>query len=183
MITVKLNSIEKNMKFEKRDGGVYLATVVSYEDEDGIYKEIKVANNFLSQSGSLSAMLDKAVGSKFVKIQVEKRGLYTNLKAIVPTDSAPVAASETTVVAKPTSQRGTFSDNALGMQVGNALTNATTLLASKQRKGTLKEVSIEILMLGEELKQGLASGAYKEKEVEGPGTVVTNSENFEFGDD
>ena len=154
--TVEIIKVEKQPERPKRDGGTYAAVVVMYRD-NGELKEKAFAASYLKENLAMREQLKSLKEGVSVDIDLQKNAAgFWNIVAFKPAGTG---------VSTTTTTRGggkTFVDNSVGMQVGNALTNASNLIASgKTKKGdTLKDVAEYVLTLGEELKANHAAGKY-----------------------
>lgn len=165
--TVKVISVLQDHEQEKKDGGTYLCTLLTYTDSGKTFNK-PFHNKILENNKPLAKALHALQAGDMVNItQVKSESGYWNVTGIEKVDK--VTASKAPVAEKPGNVRGSFADNAIGQQVGNALTNAANLMAanSKEVTGmTLLEAARHIILLGEQLKQELASGSIKEVKAE-----------------
>lgn len=180
---ITIESVTHNVPKERRkDGGTYLASVLTYTDE-GIPREQVFVNAFLDKAPGLRAKVHAVEVGQQIELTLEKKGMFWNVTDINAPGQAPVraAAPRTTTTTSHGPTKAPFTDNSIGMQVGNALTNAATLLAHGAAKGTLESVAVDVLKLGESLKARLTAGEFAAGKTV-PVKKTTIVEDLPFGD-
>lgn len=176
---VNVISVEFDIDKDKRDGGVYKATVFKYTDA-GEEREIALASAFMKSQPILLGELQKLKAGQDVEITLEKRGMYWNLTEVdgVAGNGESAAAPSS----RSPAPRSTYVDNSIGMQVGNALSNAALLLAHGQIKGTLEEAARHVIQVGETLKAAIVAGEFEgTSRAPAKGTKLVD-EDIPFGD-
>jgi hypothetical protein len=146
-----LTLIESHVnKAAKGTGKPYSATVLHYKVGDENKEKMIVDRN----------MRDHIVnnfhsGDTVVMTWEKNEKGYLDLVAMEQDNGSykPEATTSTS-----NTYRGSTNDREIGMQVGNALTNATTLMASGQSKNSLEETAEEIIRVGERLKAKMLAG-------------------------
>lgn len=177
---VTVTSVAHDIPKERRDGKEYFASVIHYTD-GGVDREVSFPTAFLDKNPALRADVRAVQPNTEVELTLEKQGLYWNTTAIKAPGSVPTKTHKTGTNTAAPATKVPFTDNSIGMQVGNALTNASTLLASGAMKGTLESVAVEVLKLGESLKARLTAGEFAAgKSVPVQKTVI--EDNLPFGD-
>lgn len=160
--TVKVVSVIKNHEQEKKDGGTYTCTLLTYTDQGKNFNK-PFHNTVLERNEPLARALHSLKPGDCVKLtQVKNAAGYWNVTGIEKTTEESKGGSF-----KPT-QRGSFADNAIGQQVGNALTNAVNMMAANctEVEGMmLVEAARHVIRVGEQLKSELTSGTVSKKET------------------
>ncbi len=129
--------------------------------QGGETKSKAIHSAFFEKKKALISALKSFSEGDTVEITVEGAPFYglDSARRLDATSAAvPQSFRSTSEVTKPFA-KSTFVDNSIGMQVGNALTNAATLIAGGA-KGTLEEVAESVLFLGERLKARLVAGDF-----------------------
>lgn len=182
-----ITEINPSLTREKRAGGTYTAFEFKGLKEDGTESTQSVATSFLKTNTNLKADLDGLVVGGVYDIKLKKNGLYWNLEGATPITKAEGTTRQSTT--KPlrahdfkTQSKSTYVDNSIGMQVGNALTNAATLIAAGARKGDLESVAEDVLRVGERLKAKLVAGDYAATNTKST-QATTTTEDIPFGED
>lgn len=160
---IKIDEVKHNFDRAKKDGGTYNCSLFAYYD-NGKRWENATATKFLETNPDLKAQLNALeIGQEYVLTTEKNAAGFWNIESIVPNDGTVVAetkAPQAKTAAFSTAPKKSYVDNSIGMQVGNALTNAVSLIASGQSTG-LEATAIEILKLGESLKIRLEAGEFK----------------------
>lgn len=176
---MKVLVIDPTHQKTKRDGGTYEAFLLGGTDSQGAITDQVVATAFLKTQPVLHSQLNAVKVGDSVNLELEKNDKgFWGLKSVTVGDAATSTSSSIapkTGASHQTTQpfRPQLNDNAIGAQVGNALTNAANLIASGNAKkigdGTLESVAAHVIEVGERLKKRLLSGEFETKTV----TVTT----------
>ena len=175
--TVKIVQVLKDYEKEKRDGGTYVCTLVVYE-EGNYTKEIPIANAFLSKNPTLKDKLHSLKDGQLADLVLQKNGMYTNLVDVKSASEGEIKPAATS--SHKTTPSTFVSDNALGMQVGNALNNAALLMAHGKSSMGLEDTALMVLEIGERLKARLKSGDLTTKKEES-GAII-EEDDIPFGE-
>ena len=154
-ILATIGLIESHVnRVAKGTGKPYSATVLHYE-VNGLQKEKVVLDQTMRDH-----IVNNFHSGDVVIISMEKneKGYETIVGLQKDDGSLPVNTQQTTT--HTTTNTSRYSDSGVGMQVGNALTNAATLLAAGKTVGTLEEVAVMVLETGERLKVRLTNGEF-----------------------
>ncbi len=148
---------------KKVDTGSYSYYELVFEQEG---KE-KTQRVFTGKNKELETIMKNLQGGETAEItwQKNEKGFYNvaNLtvggKATTKTSTAKTYTKTDTATSKSTHS---YADNAIGQQVGNALTNAVNSLGGKAV--TISQIETrawELILLGERLKKRIASGDHE----------------------
>ena len=181
--TLTVTQVDPNRAKVKRDGGTYQCFYIMGTKQDGSVSEQTVATSFLNNNAVLLNQLNAVEVGKVFDFHLEKNGQFWNLTGVtpsgdIPTKAAPAAQKATA----PLDNKSKYVDNSIGMQVGNALNNAATLLAAKVVKGTVETVAEDILRIGERLKKNLVAGKYANNQPAPKVEDIYEDESNPFGD-
>ena len=185
--TVTVISVEQDFDAEKRDGSTYKATMLNYQDGQ-FAKQKAFANAFLAKAQPLADKLHALNSGDTITLVTEKNGMFTNVVDIINgATEEGTTFKKKSPVHTPFKKGNSFQDNSIGLQVGNALTNAATLMAHGKAKGSLEEVAEMVLRTGENLKKRLSNGEFAadsadKSDVSKPQTEdVVVDEDINFG--
>ncbi len=162
---VVLTALAHGVPVPKKDGGTYLATVLGYTGRDGQSKTKAIHSGILGQNAALTADLQAVKVGDTVSITSEKVGNFLNVVSVKKVDPATLP-TETKPAFTGTKGGKSFVDNSVGMQVGNALTNATNLIAAFPKNHDIDDLEViaeKILHIGERLKAKLVGGLSEPK--------------------
>lgn len=149
LATIELIESHVN-KVAKGTGKPYSATILHYV-VNGEHKEKMVMDRTMRDH-----IVNNFHSGDTVVMTMEKNDKgYLDLLSMEHDDGTATATVQTTTA---TSKQVGTSDREVGMQVGNALTNAATLLASGIMTGSLEYVAEEVIRTGERLKARLLAG-------------------------
>lgn len=183
-----ITEINPSTNRTKRDGGTYNCFHFKGVKDDGNETEQYIASSFVASNLSLKNQLAALVVGSTYDVQLKKKGMYWNIEGVVPAGTSPgkpgrPSGTSGGRAAGTSGKSSTYVDNSLGMQVGNALTNATNLIAAGVRKASVEEVAEEILRVGERLRANLQAGKYAAIETSSAGQATTTTEDIPFGED
>lgn len=154
----------------KRDNsGTYKCAVLKVlVDSTGETKTFNTNHTGFKFNPALKEQFKKVKVGKSLCFTTQVKNGFTNLVAIGdPVGVDEQDLGETPAAARP-GGRSFTNENAIGMQVGNALNNAATLVASNAAFDDLEKTCEYILSLGEDLKQRLIAGEFNKKVAKEP---------------
>ena len=172
---VQVISVNPNATLVKKDGGTYKGLEFKYFAA-GQPRTKGIHSSQLTRKADLVATLTSLAEGDTVELTLGEEPFFELLSVKPATGevSAEQPESSTTFKKSFTKSTGSYVDNSTGMQVGNALTNATTLKAAGDKR-SLEEVAVAILVLGENLKARLAAGEFANK----PAEVLTSKKKVQ----
>lgn len=154
-------SFKFDAEIEKAAGGTYEGWVLKYSGaNDKVFTKAihKVAMGY---TPALQAKLEALkAGDKFTLV-TEKKGAFVSIIDVTVGDALIGDAAQAPKQTSPTPyQPKTYTDNSIGLQVGNALTNASTLIASGASEFmdmTLLDAAKKIIDIGNELRSHVSA--------------------------
>ncbi len=170
---VQVVSVNENAVIQGKKGP-YSGLEFKYV-QNGEQKSKAIHNAFFERSAVLIEALKSFKEGDTIELTVEGAPFFGMVSANKLGEAGSVLeAPRSTQTIHQSHTKSTFVDNSIGMQVGNALTNASNIMASGQivHKGGeefymyLALVASRILHLGEDLKAGLIAGKFAHKEEE-----------------
>ena len=154
-----MTSISNDVAVPKKSGGTYQATVLEYMTDKGP-RNTRIASFMLSKNEKLQKSISSLeVGSEATLSFDKNSSNFWDLVAVNGEGEAVQTSAPTTSKATVRTMPAPKDDYALGMQVGNALNNATLLLSHGILEDTLENVARDVLRVGMMLKNQLAEGS------------------------
>lgn len=159
-------------------------------EQDG---EIRTKKVYTSKNRDLADVLDALSVGEEVAVSWRKndKGFY-EVAGISRGNAANTPAKKTyqkttTTAAANSSTAGkshSFADNAIGQQVGNALTNAVNSLGGqKVTIAQIEQRAWELVLLGERLKKRIADGEHNKDNVVPGRDISLEGDGFETGEE
>jgi hypothetical protein len=158
---VQVTSVNTNAIIQGKKGP-YSGLEFKYV-QNGEQKSKAIHNAFFDKSKSLIDALTSFSAGDTVEITVGGPPFFglESAKKVEATSEELPQSSAATSESKKSYTKSTFVDNSVGMQVGNALTNAATLMTTKAYQGiSFEDIAIDVLKLGESLKARLVAGEF-----------------------
>jgi len=151
-------SFEYNTEIEKAAGGTYEGWVLTYDSGNGKQFNKAFHKAAMAKTPQLKEKFQALKkGDKFTLV-TEKVGNFVTVTDVVAVD-VPLEGSAAPA-AQPQQRSNSFNDSSIGLQVGNALTNASTLIASGASEFvdlSLLEAAKKIICIGNELRAYVSS--------------------------
>lgn len=182
--------ISVDMGIEKEGKkGPYVVTELTYKDS----KQGKTfTKNIFENEDEPSALLKEVQklkkGDNIKVTQAKNEAGYWNITGVekVGKEEAERPASKSNTFKHTGQKQHSFADNALGQQVGNALTNATTLIANQCSEVdgmSLLEATRHIIRVGEQIKDEIHKGTINATEVKKATKKVESKKKVVVEDD
>lgn len=173
---VKVLEIDRNKKGTGANGEyTYTYMKVDYQGQES---EKRIMPGTIKKFPNLKEEVAAVKVGMTVKLDTVKEGNFTNISKITieGADDKQVTTGDTTT-------KSDYNDNALGQQVGNALTNAAATLGGKATVKQLEERAWEIVLIGNKLKERLKKGEHLGK-VDEPPSIQDDMHSYGcMGDD
>lgn len=138
-------------------GKTFEGVILKYKLKDAA-REKKFHKNGFKFIKNLLEQLQSLKPGDHIEITHEKKGEFTNFTNIERLDGSSGDTAPAKKAWSPAAGKAPYVDNTVGLQVGNALTNATTLIAHGHSSKSLEDTAIEILLLGNKLRDLVTSG-------------------------
>lgn len=168
---VVILDIEFDQEAETKGGKSYkyAAVLVKGKKDKG---EKRILNSVLTKAPEMKKVLESLSSGDIATIVVEKEDESQMFGRVVGVHAGDVPdgvsqvtttnySSESKTPFTPFKPKSTYDNK--GQQIGNALNNASVLLANGVKRGSLREIAEEILFLSEELRANLEAGKYNKK--------------------
>lgn len=165
MLFNNVTSIQPSVAKQSKAGKAYQVFEIFGTTQYGP-KSKAITLQTLQFNPALAAKLGQLQVGQSIEFIEQQNGAFKNVVDVVigpavGISSVPASGGHTQDKTATKTYGYGSQDSQYGLQVGNALNNAATLLAAKAVKGDLKSAAEEILRLGEELKENLKAGKYK----------------------
>ncbi len=149
----------KDVKTEQRDGphGPYDVTDITY-DYKGTEKTFLAFPGHYKKYPNLSSEIKSLKAGMTVGFETTKTDKGSDISKII-TEGGPAPVMKSTASYKPKSTY-TPNDNAIGAQVGNAITNAVSTLGQGATLAQIEQRVYDLILIGERTKRRLERGEH-----------------------
>lgn len=169
-------AFEVKLVGKRKEAGQYGEyDVITCEDKSGNNKDNKIFGTLFKKYPNLRKEISEAtVGNTYLMNVVKNEKGYSEITSFKLSTKSSTSSAPTPVA--ETKKDDYWGDKDIGMQVGNALTNACTILGMGASLEQVEKTAESIIAIGNRLKNKLKSGEIKEE------TALTKAVDSSAGD-